>query len=72
MGTGQHSADPNLRGGQVYTSSRDIEHALLLMLGNALLYNSPTHFVHQAASKMCRDGLVALKEFEKTMKSVDK
>jgi hypothetical protein len=38
------SIKKNIESG-VYTSTRDVEHAVMLMFANALMYNNSTHFV---------------------------
>lgn len=51
----------------VIRSTRDFEHAVLLMFSNALMYNSAGEFVHEATLQMRKDAMEMIRGFRTAM-----
>lgn len=50
----------------------ELEHKMMLMFANAIMYNSPTHFVHIAAQSMRRDAKAAFLSLRDTLRQARK
>lgn len=55
LGTIKHHVETG-----VITNTREFEHAVKLMLANAIIYNEEGHFVHVAAMEMRKDAMQAI------------